>query len=43
MANLEQSVGGIVDAWSVTPTFSLRVTFFLAKAENRAKKSLRQL
>ena len=42
MANLEQSGSPIPDAWSVTLTFSLIVTFYLRKTENRTKKFLTQ-
>ena len=31
------------DAWSVKPTFSFKVTFYLTKTENRTKKSLTAL
>ena len=37
MANLEQSKIWIPDAESVKVTFSLRVTFYLTKTENRIK------
>ena len=43
MANLEPSRSQIPDAWSVKLTFSLTITFYLTKTENRTKKSLRQL
>ena len=39
MTNLEQSGGWIPDAWSVKPKFSLVVTFYLTKTENRSEKS----
>ena len=39
MTNLEQSGGWIPDAWSVKPKFSLIVTFYLTKTENRSEKS----
>ena len=42
MANLEQSGSRIPDAWSVNLMFSLIVTFYLTKTENRTK-SLTQL
>ena len=40
LANLEESESQIPDVWSVAPTFSLTVTFYLAKTESRTKKSL---
>ena len=43
MVNLEQSESWIPDALSVKLTFSLKVTFYLTKTENRTKKSLTQL
>ena len=43
MANLEQSGGWIPDAESTKLIFSLIVTFYLTKTENRTKKSLTQL
>ena len=43
MANLEQFKIWIPDAESVKVTFSLRVTFYLTKTENRIKKSLTHL
>ena len=43
MANLEQSGSRIPGAWSMELTFSLTITFYLAKTENRTKKSLTQL
>ena len=43
MANLQQSGSRISNAWSVKLTFSLMVTFYLTKRENRTKKSLPQL
>ena len=43
MANLEQPRSWILDAQSVKLTFSLIVTFYLSKTENRTKKSLTQL
>ena len=43
MANLEQSRNLIPDAQSVKLTFSLTITFYLIKTENRTKKSLTQL
>ena len=42
-ANLEQSGSQIPDAESVKLIFSLKVTFYLVKTENRTKKSLTQL
>ena len=39
MTNLEQSGGWIPDALSVKPKFSLIVTFYLTKTENRSEKS----
>ena len=41
MAKLELSGSWILDAQSVKLTFSLIVTFYLTKTENRIKKSLR--
>ena len=38
--NLEQSETRITDAWSVKFIFSLTVTFYFTKAENRPKLSL---
>ena len=38
MANLEQSRSRIPDVESVKLTFSLRITFYLTKTENRTKK-----
>ena len=43
MANLEQFGNQIQDAWSVILKFSLTVTFYVTKTENRTKKSLTQL
>ena len=43
MVNLEQSGSRIPDAQSVKLTFSLTVTFYLIKTENRTKNSLTQL
>ena len=43
MANLKQYGSQIPDAWSVKLTFSLTVTFYLTKIENRTKNSLTQL
>ena len=43
MANLEQFRNRISDPWSVNFTFSLTVTFYLTKIENRTKKSLTEL
>ena len=40
VANFEQSGSRIPDAGSVKLTFSLTVTFYLTKTENRTKKSL---
>ena len=42
-ADLEQSGSQIPDALSVKLIFSLKVTFYLTKTENRTKKSLTQL
>ena len=39
MANLEQSRIRSPDAWSVKLIFSLTVTIYLTKSENRIKKS----
>ena len=43
MATMEQSRSRILDAYSVKLTFSLEVTFYLTKTENRAEKSVTQL
>ena len=43
IVTLEQSGSGIPNAWSVKLIFSLIVTFYLTKTENRTKKSLAQL
>ena len=43
MANLEQTGSRIPDAYSAKLTFSLTVTFYLTKTENRTKKFLTQL
>ena len=43
LANLEQSGGWIPDAESAKVMFSIIVTFFLTKTENRTKKYLTQL
>ena len=43
MANLERSGSRIPDTLSVKLTFSLTVTIYLMKNENRTKKSLTQL
>ena len=43
MANLEQLASRILEAQSLKLTFSLIVTFYLTKTENRTKKSLTQL
>ena len=43
MANLEQSRSRFPDAWLVKLTFSLKITFYLTKTENRTKQSLTQL
>ena len=40
MANLEQSVSQILDAEFAKLMFSLIVTFYVTKTENRTKKSL---
>ena len=42
LAYLEQSGSGIPDVESVKLTFSLTITFYLPKSENRTKKSLTQ-
>ena len=42
MANSEKSRSRIPDAQSEKLTFSLKVTFYLTKTENRTKKSLTQ-
>ena len=42
-ANLEQSGGRIPDTESAEIMFSVKITFFLTKTENRTKKSLTQL
>ena len=36
-ANLEQSGSQIPDSWSVKLTFSLTLTFYFTKTENRTK------
>ena len=43
LANLEQSGGRIPDTESAEVMFSVTVTFFLTKTENRTNKSLTQL
>ena len=43
MANLEQFGSRILDAESVKLIFSLIVTFYITKTENRTKKSLTKL
>ena len=43
MANLEQSGSRIPDAQSIKLIFSLTVTFYLTKTENRIQISLTQL
>ena len=43
LANLEQSGGRIPDTESAKAMFSVIVTFFLTKNENRTKKSPTQL
>ena len=43
MANLERSGSRMRDVQSVKLIFSLKVTFYLTKHENRTKKSLTQL
>ena len=43
LANLEQSGIRIPDAGILKLKFSLKVTFYLTKAENKTKKSLTQL
>ena len=40
MTNLEQSGSWIPDTWSVKLTFSLIVTFYLTKTENRSEQAL---
>ena len=42
-SNLGQSGSRIPDAWSLKRMFSLIVTFYLTKTENRTKKSLTYL
>ena len=42
MVNLEQSVNQISEAWYVVLTFSLTVTFYPTKTENRKLKNLQQ-
>ena len=41
-ANLEQYSSWIQEAWPVILTFSLIVTFYLTKTENRTKKYVTQ-
>ena len=43
MTNLQPSGSRIPDAWSLQLTFSLIVTFYVTKLENRTNKSLTQL
>ena len=43
MVTLQPSRSGILDLQSIKRTFSLIVTFYLTKPENRTKKSLIQL
>ena len=43
LANSEQSGGRIPETESAKVIFSVKVTFFLTKTENRTKKSLTQL
>ena len=43
LANLEQSGGRIPDTESAKVMFSVIVTFYLTKTENRTKKSVTQL
>ena len=43
LTNLEQSGGRIPDTESAKIMFSITVTFFLTKTENRTKKYLTQL
>ena len=43
MANLQPSGSRILDAWFIKFTFSLIVTIYLTKLENKTKKSLTQL
>ena len=40
MVNLKQPGNRILDAWSVIPTYSLAVTFYLSKTENRTETQL---
>ena len=40
MVHWEQSGGWIPDAWRVKLIFSLKVTFYLTKSEDRTKKTL---
>ena len=42
MANLEQSGSGIPDIYPIKLTFSLPVSFYLIKTENRTAKPLMQ-
>ena len=41
MANLQPSGSRVPNAWSIKLTFSLTVTFYLTKTENRTKKWLK--
>ena len=43
MANLEQSGGRILDAYPIKLLFSLTVTFYFSKTENKTKLSSTQL
>ena len=43
MPNLEQSGSRVPNTWSVKLIFSLIITFYFTKTENRTKKSLTQL
>ena len=43
MANLQPSGMRILDVWSAKLIFSLEITFYLTKTENRTKKFLTQL
>ena len=40
MVNLKQPGSRILDAWSVILTYSLAVTFYLSKTENRTETQL---
>ena len=43
MANLQLSGSRISEEWSIEITFSLTMTFYLTKTENKIKKSLTEL